>query len=577
MKWFLPFLWLLLLFLHFKGKGQSADVSADFPMLQQEHADTFISKYLSDTLHAAQKIRALVKQAVHEQGNPAGTVLKYQLALSLVPYASDSVEVLARLYAEFSSWLFNAGAFQQATHYGKSALAMTNRFSNSYHANILIYHLKARLGGYYLDQQEADSARKYYRLALEEAKKLYNPIWAASATNNLGYMYSQLGERDTALQFFYAAEGILPLTSKADSDLLGSIHDNIAEYFFQRKEIDKAVTLYTSNYELYTTLGNYPKILQAKTGLLKCNLAVNNLQKAYQILEELQRLSEGSTQLQEPQFWLKVLEAHTLWYMAISDWKNAFLFQEKIRILKDSLDELDNRAMDNIVRASTESEVAKANKEIQLQKTAVLRTEEKAYQNLLISIMVTLLAIAIIGLLGLYFRNSKRIMKYEQEITQRELENKKLEQEKLEQELRHKKGDLQGLGIYLSEIKDLHDSIASRLKEVKSTDARLQKEALKEILKELETKTNLEEKAALIQQNIEKVNTEFYNNLIRQFPNLTKSEVDLCGLLKLNLSNKEIGALKNISPDSVKMARNRLRKKIGMHPEEDIYAFMSKI
>ena len=75
----------------------------------------------------------------------------------------------------------------------------------------------------------------------------------------------------------------------------------------------------------------------------------------------------------------------------------------------------------------------------------------------------------------------------------------------------------------------------------------------------------------------EKVNTEFYHNLIRQFPTLTKSEVDLCGLLKLNLSNKEISALKNVSPDSVKMARNRLRKKIGIQPEEDIYAFISKI
>ena len=95
-----------------------------FPCYSRKHADTFICRYLSDTLHAAEKIRALVKQAVHEQGNPAGTVLKYQLALSLVPYASDSVEVLSRLYAEFSSWLFNAGAFRQAIQYGKSAVTL---------------------------------------------------------------------------------------------------------------------------------------------------------------------------------------------------------------------------------------------------------------------------------------------------------------------------------------------------------------------------------------------------------------------------------------------------------------------
>lgn len=544
-------------------------------MTQQEPADTFISRYLSDTLHAAGKIRALVKQAVHEQGNPAGTVLKYQLALSLVPYATDSVEVLARLYAEFSSWLFNAGASGLATQYGKSALELANGFNDD--KNTFIYHLKSRLGGYYLDLQEPDSAKKYYQLALAEAKNLDNPLWAASSTNNLGCMYSRLGERDTALKFFYSAEGLLPLTAKADSDLLGSIHDNIAENYFQRNDIEQAFVLYSSNAEWYAVLGNYPRLLQAKTGLLKCALAGNNFQQAQVMLKDLQQLAGASATLHEPQFRLKVLEAYKQYYTATSDWKNAFLFQEKIRLLSDSVDALHNRAMDNIVRASVESEVAKANKEIQLQKTAVIRSKEKAYQNLVISMMVALLAIAIIVLLVLYFRNSRRIMKYEQELTQKELENKKLEQEKLQQELRHKKGDLQGLGIYLSEIKDLHDSIAGRLKEVKSTDPRLQKEALTEILKELESKTNLEERAALIQQNIDKVNTEFYHHLLQQFPNLTKSEVDLCGLLKLNLSNKEIGALKNISADSVKMARNRLRKKIGIQPEEDIYAFMAKI
>lgn len=577
MKWFLPFLWLLLLFLHSKAQWQSANVSADFPMLQQEHADTFISRYLSDTLHAAEKIRALVKQAVHEQGNPAGTVLKYQLALSLVPYASDSVEVLSRLYAEFSSWLFNAGAFRQAIQYGKSAVTLAAKLEDPDGNNALIYHLNSRLGGYYLDQLEEDSARKYYILALDEAKNLDNPIWAASATNNLGYMYSRLGESDTALQLFYDAKSLLPLVAKADSDLLGSIHDNIAVIFFQRNEIAQALNLYSTNAEWYTALGNDPKIMQAMIGILKCDLATNNFPGARVTLNDLQHFTAGSKTLKEPPFMLRVLEAHKLYYTATRDWENAFLFQEKIRKLSDSVDEMHDRAMDHIVRAAAESAVGEANKEIQFQKAEVLRTKEKAYQNLVISLMVALLAIAIIVLIILYFRNSRRIMKYEQELTQKELVNKRLEQEKLEQELRYKKGDLQGLGIYLSEIKDLHDGIASRIKELKSTDANLQKETLREILKELEAKTNLEEKAALIQQNIEKVNTEFYHNLLRQFPTLTKSEVDLCGLLKLNLSNKEISALKNVSPDSIKMARNRLRKKIGIQPEEDIYAFISKI
>lgn len=539
--------------------------------------DSLYKHYLSDTLQAAKKIDDLVRQALDEKGHPSKTILRFQLGMALVPYAGDSVLSIARLYAEFSSWLLHAGASELAITYAKTALDYGKKVQAIDPGNPLSYHLNSRVSTIYTSTKQADSAWKYSMQALAEAKKLSNPIWTASAFNNAGYVYEQFGSQDSALKFFNLAMEMLPLTSRADSDLLGSIRDNIAENYLQRNVVSKAYELFRKNEDTYKALQNDPKLLQAKTGILRCALANENYADARLRLEDLERVSMGSSVLREPQFRLKLLEAYKLYYEASNQWQLALLYNHRIKILWDSLNDLNKRAVDNIVRASIESEVAKANKEVLLQKILVDRARDQAFQNLMVSMMVALLAVAVITLIILYFRNRNRIMEFEREINLKELEYQHLKQEKLEQALQQKKSDLQGLGVYLSEVKDLHSSISNRIKNASITEPRQHNFLLKEILKELEAKTDLHERAALIQQNIDKVNAEFYNNLLKRFPTLTKSEVDLCGLLKLNLSNKEIGALKNISAASVKMARNRLRKKIGIDHREDIYAFMASI
>ena len=60
---------------------------------------------------------------------------------------------------------------------------------------------------------------------------------------------------------------------------------------------------------------------------------------------------------------------------------------------------------------------------------------------------------------------------------------------------------------------------------------------------------------------------QFQERLKRQFPLLTAYDLRLCTYLKANLSTKEIATLLNITPDSVKKAKHRLRKKLNAHPD----------
>jgi DNA-binding CsgD family transcriptional regulator len=74
--------------------------------------------------------------------------------------------------------------------------------------------------------------------------------------------------------------------------------------------------------------------------------------------------------------------------------------------------------------------------------------------------------------------------------------------------------------------------------------------------------------------HFDKVHSDFLVTLKSQYPHLTPSELKLCAYLRLNLSSKEIAQVMNISIKSVELARYRLRKKLQMQPEENLFNFL---
>ncbi|MBX2815976.1 MAG: LuxR C-terminal-related transcriptional regulator, partial [Saprospiraceae bacterium] len=59
-------------------------------------------------------------------------------------------------------------------------------------------------------------------------------------------------------------------------------------------------------------------------------------------------------------------------------------------------------------------------------------------------------------------------------------------------------------------------------------------------------------------------NQKFVDRLLKAHSNLTEGEIRLSNYLRLGLSSKEIANLLFMNPDSVKVARSRLRKKLGL-------------
>lgn len=69
---------------------------------------------------------------------------------------------------------------------------------------------------------------------------------------------------------------------------------------------------------------------------------------------------------------------------------------------------------------------------------------------------------------------------------------------------------------------------------------------------------------------------EFFKKLLKLAPDLSKTEQEYCAFVKLNLSTKEIAKYKSVNPKSVQNNKYRIRKKLQIPTEIDIYDWMNE-
>lgn len=72
------------------------------------------------------------------------------------------------------------------------------------------------------------------------------------------------------------------------------------------------------------------------------------------------------------------------------------------------------------------------------------------------------------------------------------------------------------------------------------------------------------------------VNNDFIKKIQLDFPTLTANEQKLCAFVSLNLSTKDISAITLQTEDSIKKARYRLRKKLGLDEKDSLITFLAQ-
>lgn len=163
------------------------------------------------------------------------------------------------------------------------------------------------------------------------------------------------------------------------------------------------------------------------------------------------------------------------------------------------------------------------------------------------------------------------------ELEKNEKEIIKLRNEKLEAEITHKNSELATSAMHLVQKREMLGKIRDDLNGLlKKIDNEQVSHEFKKVLKILGEDNKIDDNWEHFAHHFDKVHTDFLILLKKRYPALTPSELKLCAYLRMNLSNKEIAQLINISIRGVEIARYRLRKKLGLSKETNLFDFLLK-
>ncbi len=110
-----------------------------------------------------------------------------------------------------------------------------------------------------------------------------------------------------------------------------------------------------------------------------------------------------------------------------------------------------------------------------------------------------------------------------------------------------------------------------------AADASELRQSLNSLIAQLRLQIDTEYKLAGLQEKIDHNDINFDSKLKELYPDLTKGEREVCALLRLNLSIKEIMIIRNVSSDSVKSMRRRIRKKMNIPSEIELENFIQEL
>jgi ligand-binding sensor domain-containing protein/DNA-binding CsgD family transcriptional regulator len=167
----------------------------------------------------------------------------------------------------------------------------------------------------------------------------------------------------------------------------------------------------------------------------------------------------------------------------------------------------------------------------------------------------------------------KRIL-YIHELEKSNTESKlvALNNEKLEAEINFKNSELASSTMHLVKKGELLSKIKDELTRViRSLENPVAVNEIKKVLKSVSDDDKIDQEWEAFARHFDKVHSEFVLNLKEKYPALSANEVKLCIYLRMNLSSKEIAQLMSISVRGVEISRYRLRKKLGITSEVNLF------
>ena len=186
--------------------------------------------------------------------------------------------------------------------------------------------------------------------------------------------------------------------------------------------------------------------------------------------------------------------------------------------------------------------------------------------------MVILLIAFIVGYF--YFKSinerDRQLLKIKETLVDSLEKQRELEEVQFRNDLEHRENQLSGITLHMLQKNEL-------LNEIKTAIDNNQPLSEQQLIKMVNQHFEQNNRWSDFDLYFESLNKNFYTRLKQTYPEISANDLKVCALIKLNMSIKEMASILNISPDSVKTARYRLRKKLQLAADDNLTDFILSV
>lgn len=507
----------------------------------------------------------------------------------------------------FEYWIIDS---KKSITYGNKALSISKKIKNpegQAKANRI-------LGVAYWTQGEITAALSHLLKAKQKYTKLKDDSGLANVLLNTGMVYADIQDYDTAMEYYNKA--IDKFSALGLKGRIGTTYTKIATiliekgiYYEAKEYLENALKIHQKNDFKYgiSEVHNRLALLYMSEG--NNELAFDNLRKSIMLGNEINdtygRINnlvlygkllrlDGDLDLSEQHLKLGLNKAkqHNLKKFELQSYYELKELKKEQDSFAKALMYYDhyNALKDSIFNTEKSKQLAATEFRNQLETKAkrLSLLQENEEKNKLIIWGLIVGGVLLSAITFLIFRarirdkrKSKELLRKKQQLilSQKELtdttsENARLKQKELEQKIEHKNRELTAYTLNFVKKNELIDELKKRLKIAKDSPKKEQQKIINTLYHQLKQEQLFDKDWEDFKRLFESVYIGFDQKLTAKYPELTANDLKLCKLIRLNLNSKEISEILGISPDSVKTARYRLRKKLSLESDEDLFSFL---
>ncbi len=373
-----------------------------------------------------------------------------------------------------------------------------------------------------------------------------NSILYATFLNNIGSSYYKMGETDSAYSYFTKAKKV-SLENKDYVRYAKTLGD-LALIYIDKKEYKKAIELLQRDIELSTAYKADRNTMYAQILLSRVYVETNEFCKAKQTLALATKYVASKQYLKSNAY--EIAEVN----LTIALKTNDIVLELQSRRALDLLgaDIVDKDGQEAIKLVGWETQKEQFNSSLEAEKAKVEKANLKILIICGIVIFIIVITIFIVRSIQLRFKNKEA--QYEKNILQYKINQLQSESKLNEYDL-----TLKSYQTYLSDKNQQIDLIEKELYKLNTNT--VSKDQAKLFLQELLDQQKMSGTNWLALKNtFLKEENEYYNALLKDFPDLSERNLRIVILNKMDLKPAEIALVLNIKKDVVDDTLQRLRK-----------------